>query len=94
MPKRKPSAWSTGPIAEFDTAPASSGVTIETSSSATTKTATKPARIESSQLVPRMSRSTGISRISGATIGAKEKPAIAETIQPAIDRHSRTKPRA
>ena len=32
-----------------------------------------------------MSRSTGISRSSGSIIGAKAKPAIAATIQPAID---------
>ena len=40
------------------------------------------------------SRSTGISRISGSTIGAKEKPATAATIQPTIDSASRTRPRA
>ena len=62
--------------------------------SATANTAAKPASTPSSQLVPMMSRSTGISRISGSTIGAKAKPASAATIQPAIDSASRTSPRA
>ena len=62
--------------------------------SAITKTTAKPASTPSSQLVPRMSRSTGISRIKGSTIGAKEKPASAATIQPMIDSVSRTRPRA
>ena len=94
MPKRKPRPWSTGPSAEFATAPASSGVKSETMTSATAKTAAKPARMPSSQLVPIRSERIGISRISGSTEGAKQKPARAATIQPRIDSDSRARPRA
>ena len=66
----------------------------ETRISATANTAAKPARMLSSQLVPITSFRTGTSRRSGATNGARERPARAATIQPAIERDSRARPRA
>jgi hypothetical protein len=93
-PKRRPRAWSTGPIAELATRPASSGVKIEKTRRATAKTMAKAARMPSSQEVPMMSLRTGTSRISGSTAGASRKAAIAAPTQPAIDSISRTRPRA
>ena len=79
--------------AERCTAPEKSGVKIDTTISVAAKTVAKAAMIDSSQLSPRKSPTTGISRMRGSTEGAKKKATKAAATHPAMARVSRTKPR-